>query len=174
MKRIILSGIVCLFLSVQLQAQTIPSFTGQTAENKSISIPSFCKGKYALLCFASSRKAQADLETWLNPVYNRYIAKTGFMDDAFEVDVFFVPIFGGAEGTMQSAVKRKFIESAQPDLWPHLVFCEKGLKETLLPLNMSKEDVPYFFFLDKAGTIVYRTSGAFTDEKFDAMDDLVE
>ncbi len=157
-----------------LVSQTIPSFTGTTADNKSVSIPSVSKGKYALICFASSKKAQADLETWLDPVYNRYIAKTGFMDDMFDVDVFFVPIFNGAEGAMQEGIKRRFLETAQKDLWPHLIFCDKSLKETLGSLNMQKEDVPHFFFLDKDGKIVYRTSGAYTEEKFDAIDELVE
>lgn len=154
--------------------QTIPSFKGTTAEEKNIYIPEISKGKYLLICFASSKKAQADLESWLNPVYNRYIAKTGFMDDMFDVDVFFVPIFGGAEGAMQETIKRRFIETAQKDVWPHLVFAEKGLKEILQPLKMENEALPYFFFLDKSGKIVYRTSGAFSEEKFDAIDDLVE
>lgn len=173
MKKIVvaLSVLFCCQVAV---GQTIPTFIGSTAEDKSLSIPEVSKGKYALICFASSKKAQADLESWLNPVYNRYIAKTGFMDDMFDVDVFFVPIFGGAEGTMQATIKRRFIETAQKDVWPHLVFAEKGLKETLAPLKMDNESVPYFFFLDKDGKIVYRTSGAFSEEKFDAIDDLVE
>ena len=173
MKKIVvaLSVLFCCQVAV---GQTIPTFSGSTAEDKVLTIPEVSKGKYALICFASSKKAQADLESWLNPVYNRYIAKTGFMDDMFDVDVFFVPIFSGAEGTMQATIKRRFIETAQKDVWPHLVFAEKGLKETLAPLKMDNESVPYFFFLDKDGKIVYRTSGAFSEEKFDAIDDLVE
>lgn len=168
-----LLSIFCVLSLLDLHAQTIPSFSGSTAENKNVNIPEISKGKYALLCFASSKKAQADLETWLNPVYNRYIAKTGFMDDMFDVDVFFVPVFGGAEASLQATVKKKFIETAQKDVWPHLVFADKGLKETLAPLNMSNDAIPYFFFLDKDGKIVYKTSGAFTEEKFDAIDELV-
>ncbi len=172
--RILISVITITFHCYYLSAQTIPAFNGTTAENKSISIPDDSEGRYALICFASSRKAQADLETWLDPVYNRYIAKTGFMDDMFDVDVFFIPVFSGAEGSMQESVRKKFVETAQRDLWPHLVFCDKGLKEILKPLNMTRDELPYFFFLDKSGKIVYRTSGAFTEEKFDAIDELVE
>ena len=57
----------------------------------------------------------------------------------FDVDVFFVPIFGGAEGAMQETIKRRFIETAQKDVWPHFVFAEKVLKETLVPLKMENE-----------------------------------
>jgi len=175
MKVRMLISILCFTLFADYaSAQTIPAFSGTTAENKNISIPRDSNGRYALICFASSRKAQADLETWLDPVYNRYIARTGFMDDMFDVDVFFIPVFSGAEGSMQESVRKKFIETAQHDLWPHLVFCDKGLKEILKPLNMTRDELPYFFFLDKTGKIVYRTSGAFTEDKFDAIDELVE
>lgn len=168
-----MSVMLCL-MAAFTKGQTVPSFTGTTAGNKQIDIPSASMGKYALLCFASSRKAQADLETWLDPVYNRYIAKTGFMDDMFDVDVFFIPVFGGGEGALQATVKRKFRETAQADLWPHLVFADGNMKEVLSTLKMSDESVPHFVFLNKDGKIVYRTSGAYTEEKFDAIDDLVE
>jgi hypothetical protein len=154
-------------------AQSIPAFSGSTAENKNINIPASCKGKFALICFASSKKAQSDLESWLDPVYNHYIAKTGFMDDMFDVDVYFIPVFSGAEGAMTASIKRKFMENSQKDLWPHVLFCEKGLKETLSSLKMDREDIPYFFLLDKVGGIAYRTSGPYTEEKFDAIDELI-
>jgi len=174
MLRIILIGLLFCLNVFTTEAQSIPAFGGTTAENKQINIPSASLGKYALLCFASSKKAQADLETWLDPVYNRYIAKTGFMDDMFDVDVFFIPVFGGGEGAMQATVKRKFRETAQADLWPHLVFADGNLKEIMASLKMSDQSVQYFFFLNKEGKIVYRTSGSFKEEKFDTIDDLVE
>ncbi|MBP6403585.1 MAG: hypothetical protein KA281_10360, partial [Bacteroidia bacterium] len=65
-------------------------------------------------------------------------------------------------------------ENAQQDLWPHILFCENDLSAVQSALNMTKDNVPYFFLLDKSGQIVYRTSGAYTEEKFDAMDDKVE
>jgi hypothetical protein len=173
MSKIILILLVLFNTSGETFSQTIPSFTGLSAEDKKINIPESSKGKYALICFASSKKAQADLESWLNPVYNRYIAKTGFMDDMFDVDVFFVPVFSGAEGTMEATIKKRFRETAQKDVWPHLIFADKGLKEILAPLKMTNESVPYFFFLDKTGKITYQTSGAFSEEKFDAIDELV-
>ena len=130
--------------------------------------------KRQLLCFAASNKSQADLETWLEPVYNHYIAKTGIMDAAYDVNVFFVPVFKGANAAMKSTLKQKFRENAQQDLWPHILFCENDLSAVQSALNMTKDNVPYFFLLDKSGQIVYRTSGAYTEEKFDAMDDKVE
>src|SRR6187200_2022966 len=84
---------IILFVSVyQVKAQVIPPFTGETLENKQVTIPSDTKGKYTFLCFASGMKAQKDLETWLDPVYNKFIAKTGLMDEFYDVNVFFIPV----------------------------------------------------------------------------------
>ena len=117
-------------------SQTIPEINGETGDNDRIKIPQDLKGKYSLLCFASSQKAQTDLESWLDPVYQKYIAKTGLMDDMYDVNIYFIPI----------------------------------LKE----LKMEKSEVPYFLLLDKDTKIIYRTSGSYNEEKFDAIDDLIQ
>ncbi|MBL0257988.1 MAG: hypothetical protein IPQ03_10920 [Bacteroidetes bacterium] len=166
-------ALLCGFTVIS-RAQSVPTFQGTTADNKKVSIPSEVNGKYTLLCFAASNKSQADLETWLEPVYNHYIAKTGIMDAAYDVNVFFVPVFKGANAAMKSTLKQKFRENAQQDLWPHILFCENDLSAVQSALNMTKDNVPYFSLLDKSGQIVYRTSGAYTEEKFDAMDEKVE
>ena len=70
-------------------------------------------------------------------------------------------------------MKNKFKESAQADLRPHVLFCDKDGKTVLEKLNMNNKEIPYLFLLNKEGQIVYRTSGAFTDEKFDAIDELI-
>jgi hypothetical protein len=155
-------------------AQSIPEFSGNTADNKPVQLPEQLKGKFSLLGFASSMKAQTDLETWLDPVYQKFIAKTGLMDDLYDINVFFIPIFTGTNITFAASMKKKAKEYVQEDLKEHLLFCTEKGKEIIEKLNMSEKDVPYFFLLNKEGKIVYRTSGAFSDSKFDTIDDLIE
>jgi predicted transcriptional regulator len=38
---------------------------------------------------------------------------------------------------------------------------------------MDQKDIPYIFVLDKDGKIIYQTSGAYSDEKIEKMDELV-
>ncbi|MCX6273748.1 MAG: hypothetical protein NTV09_00900 [Bacteroidetes bacterium] len=163
-----------LCLTGLLFGQTVPPFTGETLENKTITIPSDTKGKYTLLCFASSMKAQEALEGWLDPVYNKFIAKTGLMDDFYDLNVFFIPVFKGSNASMQGTVKKKFNETAQADIKGHVLFCNSDLGEVTTALHLQNDDTPYFFLLDTTGNIVYHTSGAFSEEKFDALDDKIE
>lgn len=174
LKKSILLFVCLLSLRVSVPAQTIPFISGVTANDQPVRLPDAVKGKYAVLCFASSKDAQKDLETWMEPVYNHYIAKTGIMDDAFDVEVYFIPVFKGANAAMMESLKRRFRETAQQDLWPHVLFSKQDMKGILQDLKISDERVPYFFLLDKEGKIAYRTSGAYSEEKFDQLDDKIE
>jgi hypothetical protein len=163
------------FLLLFLHAQgQLPPIQAETADNKTVSLPADLQGKYSLLAFASSMKAQDELETWLDPVYQKFIAKTGLMDDMYDVHVFFIPILTGTNVSFATSMKKKFRESAQADLQNHVLFCREDGKDILDLLKMHDRNVPYFILLDKEGNIIYRTSGRFSDEKFDAIDDLIE
>ena len=159
---------------ILLLAQTIPVINGITAENKPIKIPQDLKGKYSLLCFASSLKAQADLESWLDPIYQKFIAKTGLMDDAYDINLFFIPIVTTSNAAFANSMKKKLKENTQTDLLPNILFCQGNEEEILKQLNMLKSDIPHFILLDKNANIIYRTSGKYTEEKFDAIDELIE
>jgi hypothetical protein len=166
---------ILIFLSVfQLKAQTIPTFNGETLENKKVTIPDDTKGRYAFLCFASSMKAQKDLEGWLDPVYNKFIAKTGVMDAFFDVQVFFIPVLKGSDAAMQESVRKKFGETAQEDVRGNVLFCKGDLTEVTTALHIQNENAPYFFLLDPEGKIIYRTSGTFSEKKFDEIDEMIE
>ena len=173
MKSIILSLSAFFILNV-CAAQIIPTFSGETLENKQVTIPNDTKGKYAFLCFASSMKAQKELETWMDPVYNKFIAKTGVMDAFFDVQVFFVPVFKGSDASIQETVRKKFNETAQDDVRGNVLFCKGDLTQVMTALHIQNENAPYFFLLDPEGKIIYRTSGAFSEKKFDEIDEMIE
>lgn len=166
--------ILILSFPIILLAQTIPDINGMTAENKQIKIPQDLKGKYSLLCFASSLKAQADLESWLDPIYQKFIAKTGLMDDAYDLNLFFIPIATTSNAAFANSMKKKLKENTQADLLPNILFCQGNEEEILKQLNILKSDKPHFILLDKNAKIIYRTSGKYTEEKFDAIDELIE
>jgi hypothetical protein len=156
-----------------LLAQTVPSFSGETLAQKTITIPEETNGKYTFLCFASSMKAQKELETWLDAVYNHFIAKTGMMDEFYDVNVFFIPVFKGQNASMRETVRKKFGETAQDDIRGNVLFCKSDLAEVTTALNL-QDNTPSFFLLDKQGKIIYRTTGAYTEKKFDEIDEKIE
>lgn len=161
-------------IPILLFAQIIPDINGITAENKKIQIPQNLIGKYSLLCFASSQNAQGDLEGWIEPIYQKFIAKTGLMDSVYDLNIFFIPIVTTSNTVVAKTMKKKLKENTQVDFHPYLLFCQGNEEEILKQLKMLKSDIPHFFLLDKNANIIYHTNGKYTEEKFDAIDELIE
>ncbi len=173
MKKITLLFVI-LLACILTKAQEIPVIAGETINNKKINLPVDLKGKYSLLCFASSSKAETDLQSWLDPVYQKFIAKSGIMDDMYDVNVFFIPVLTGTNFTFAGSMKKKFKENTQEDLQSHVIFCNEEGKNILAALQMDKSDAPHIFLLNKECKVVYQTTGGYTEEKFDHIDDLLE
>jgi len=87
--------------------------------------------------------------------------------------VYFVPLFAGVNKAAYEPSLKKFRKSASPDIVEHVVFSKVDLDPLKETLGMSEKDIPYFFLIDASGKVVYRTQGAFTDAKLEAIEDLL-
>ncbi|HMC96875.1 MAG TPA: hypothetical protein VKG92_04440 [Flavobacteriales bacterium] len=153
--------------------QAFPTLEGETAKGAAISLPLPNPKGYTLIGLAYSQKAQPLLEEWYEPAYLRFVAKHGLFAGAYEVDAFFVPLFVGLKKTAYEPSMRKFRESASPEIVDHVVFSKAELEPLKAALGMADKDIPYFFVLDRQGRIIHRTDGAFTDEKLEAIEDVL-
>lgn len=171
---------VCTFLlagGLSVFAQTgqqFPALKGETMNDKTLSIPDDTKGKFTVVCLAYSEDAEKELRTWFEPAYEKFIAKSGMMDDAFDTQLFFVPMFTGAKAAAAGTAKKQIIKDTDPSLHPHILLYKGDMKTYQTALKMDDKKKPYIFLLDKTGKIVYSTSGSFSEEKMDAIDDLIE
>lgn len=109
MKAILLTFAVgCFAFAVHAQTGSeFPELTGETLSEEVLTIPTDTRGKYTLVGLASSEKAEEFLRGWYEPVYNKFIAKTGMFDDMFDVNVFFVPMFSGSKKIGKGKVMKK-------------------------------------------------------------------
>ncbi|TND08417.1 MAG: hypothetical protein FD123_2213 [Bacteroidetes bacterium] len=153
--------------------ESFPSLKGETMNDKTITLPSDCKGKFTIVCMAYSEDAENDLKTWFTPAYEKFIAKTGLMDDAFDVNLYFVPMFTGVKAAAAGAAKKQIVKDTDPTLHPHVLLYKGDLDAYKKSLKMDDKKKPYIFLLDKTGKIIYATSGAFSEEKMDAIDDKI-
>ena len=176
MKKIIYLFILLFISKTDIKAQTtgmpFPELTGETLTDKKIIIPTDTKGKFTLIGLACSRTAEADMQKWLNPVYNKFVTKTsGMMDAGYDVNTYFVPIYSGLAQVTESIGKKNMKESTDKAFYPYLVFYKGGFKKYMEELKLKDKETPYFFLLDKDGVIVYSTSGKYTDGKMSEIED---
>jgi hypothetical protein len=54
------------------------------------------------------------------------------------------------------------------------LFYKGDLKPYKESLDFEKKDIPYFFVLDVSGKILYATTGKFTEDKMDHIEDVLE
>lgn len=160
----------------QVVGKTFPPMTAETVDDKKIRLPESVVGKYTLIGLAYSKKSEAELNSWFQPVFGKFIQKsTGlFSGFAYDVNVYFIPMFTGVNAAATGTAKRKAAKSIDPQLLPYVLFYRGELKTYKESLDFEKKDIPYFFVLDPEGKIVYATSGKYSEEKMEAIEEKIE
>lgn len=172
--------IVWLAMSVNSFSQVIgkpfPALEAETVDDTKVRIPDDTKGKYTLIGLAYSKKSEDDLNSWFEPVFYKFIQKTkGLMAGfGYDVNVYFVPMFTGINAAATGTAKKKAAKNIDPQLLPYILFYKGELKTYKQELDFEKRDIPYFFVLDPEGKIVFATSGAYTEEKMDQVEEVIE
>ena len=179
MKRVsllIFATVLTLSAMAQVTGKMFPAMEVETVEDKKVNLPQDVKGKYTLLGLAYSKKSEDELNSWFQPVFEKYIQKTkgvlaGF---TYDVNVYFVPMFTGINAAATGTAKRKAIKNIDPQLLPYVLFYKGELKPYKETLEFDKKDVPYFFVLDPTGKIVHATIGKYTEDKMDEIEAVLE
>lgn len=179
--KVFLTAITCLFLfsgvvMAQVIGTTFPAMTAETVDDKKVELPGSVKGKYTLIGLAYSKKSESELNTWFQPVFGKFIQKSNgiFSGFTYDVYVYFVPMFTGVNAAATGTAKRKAAKSIDPQLLPYVLFYKGELKTYKSALDFEKKDIPYFFVLDPRGKIVYATSGKYSADKMDEIEEKIE
>jgi hypothetical protein len=178
--KIVLGFVLALIGSFSTNAQVLnrifPDLVAQTVDDKVVTLPKDAAGKFTLLGLAYSKKSEDDLNTWFEPVFGKFIQKpTGLMAGmGYDVNVYFIPMFTGINAAATGTAKKKAAKSMDPQLLPYLLFYKGDLKPYKDALDFDRRDTPYFFVLDANGKILYATSGAYSDDKMDAIEAVID
>jgi hypothetical protein len=173
---LMIAFVVASMANAQVVGKMFPNMEAETVEDKKVVLPDEANGKFTLIGMAYSKKSEDELNSWFQPVFEKFIQKTSGLLAGFgyDVNVYFVPMFTGINAAATGTAKRKALKNIDPQLLPY-VLCYKGeLKPYKDALDFEKKDMPYFFVLDKSGKIVYATSGKYTTAKMDQVESVLE
>lgn len=177
-----LNFLIALFLAfsgaamAQVTGKPFPQLVAETAENEEVTLPGAVQGKYSVIGLAYSKKSEDDLNTWFEPIYNKFIRESTGLFSSFQhdVNVYFVPMFSGVNAAATGVAKKKALKNLDERLLPYILFYKGSLKPYKDELAFEKKDVPYLFVLDEDGEIVYATTGAYSDKKMVEIESLLE
>ena len=179
LKKIILFA-VFVVAGFQASAQVgsdFPQIKGETVEDQKISIPENTRGKYTLVGMAFSKKSDDELQSWFKPVYSRFLQDSGnaglFADFAYDVNVYFIPMFSGLKKAAVGAAKKKALKKVDEELHPHILFYAGEISSYRDALQLEEKDQPYFFVLNKEGKVVYATSGQYSAKKMEEVEEVL-
>lgn len=165
-------------ISARAQSPTGSAFPGMDTESltgqKQI-LPNHAAGKYTLLGMAFSKKSEDELNSWMGPVYERFLSVPDgglgqlFSMYAYDVNIYFVPMYTGVNTVAAGTAKKQAIRHLDQRLHSHVLFYTGKLQPYKEALGFDRRDTPYFFVLNENGIIVYATSGAYSEQKMDRI-----
>jgi hypothetical protein len=155
-----------------LAAQQFPDVSLENLSGELTEFPAAVEGTYTLVGIGSSKRAEEELRTWQEPVYNKFIAKTGFMDDLYEVEVVFIPVFTGAMKATKNKVIKTLREENHPLVGDHL-WIYSGDWKVFESLGLEDKGTPLFLLLDPQGRAVWKKEGAFRQEYFTEIEEIL-
>ena len=167
----------CVFRAIaQVIGTSFPEMIAETVDDKKVTLPLDVSGKYALIGLAYSKKSEDELNSWFSPIFNKFIRKPeGMMAGmGYDMNVYFVPMFTGVNAAATGTAKKKALKNTDPQLLPYILFYKGELKKYKEALDFERRDIPYFFILDPEGKIIYATSGAYSEAKMDALEEVIE
>ncbi len=170
MKSVSVIAVLSCFAFTLNQGTTFPLMQGETLDGKTVSLPSVCRGKKAVIGLAYSEKAQEALASWHEPMFDKFVAKVGMFDGDYDVRLFFVPMFIGLKQAAYQTTLKKLRSENRKDLYPYVVFYKGELEPYDSELGMKDKTLPYFFVLDEQGKILYNCTGGYSDKKMEDIE----
>lgn len=156
-------------LAFSQKGSAFPELTTEDLKENTVTLPDAFGSRFALIGLATTKKAEEELRTWQKPVYNKFVTKTGMMDEMFDVAVYFVPVFTGASKAAKGKVVKQLKKNNESLVSDHLLIYS-GDKSSLSVLNLDEKKSPYFFLTDPSGTIVWMTEGPFRQKHLEAIE----
>ncbi len=158
----------CLLMGVMLSAnaQTFPTLSGMTLEDKAITLPTATAGKYTLLVLTYSAKASEQIAPWFDNLYDYFL-----MDPDYDMHMYIVPMISGAKSLIAGKIEKQLKKGVQAGYKKHFVLYQGDIDGYKKTLRMDDKDIPYVFLLDKTGKIIYQTAGNYSDTQLDKIEE---
>ncbi len=174
MKKITTVFALCLSMSFFAQKGPFPTLAGHTLEGGAISLPLAGTKKFTIVGICFKRSAEDNLKTWIQPMYDTFVAKakgTDYFDVAnyYDVNYYFIPLISGFKKAASD-----FKAATQKDLWKNVIDCDTDIKLLKEKLKPADEGIPYFYVIDTNGKIVEVVSGKFSEDKMDKIQDAID
>ncbi|MFT6175087.1 MAG: hypothetical protein ACJAZC_001013 [Cryomorphaceae bacterium] len=160
------------FSGMLLGQNSFPSVTTETIQGETVNVPQVFEGSFVFIGIGTGKKAEEELKTWQVPVYNKFVAKTGLMDNMYDVKVCFLPLFTGAMKMAKNQVVQKLQENNEKLVLDN-VYVYSGEREPFVNFGVDDKKQPYFYLLNPKGEVLWEGKGSFRQTYFDRIEEIL-
>ncbi len=160
--------------SMGFSQQKFPSIETTSLTDQTVQFPEEVNNKPTLVALIFSNKAQDDLNSWLEPIYQQVLDKNGMGQLVYDCNMKLIVAFTGARKAAANKVEKELKKASDKEYLKHVLLYEGDFSLFKEPLqNPSKKEV-YFFVIDENGKIQEIESGRYSQRKFDKLSTFIE
>lgn len=177
MQHLLFIMVFCFAGMCKLTAQngvSFPDLPGEYLSGTQAVLPNAPREKMLLVGMAYSKKAEDDLRSWYQPMYDSFVLKRGIMDSMYDIDLCFVPMFTGIKQSVYEKAMKELRNENRSDLHPYILFYKGELKPYVEQLKMDDKSLPYFFLIDRQGKVIFSTSGSYSERKKEQLEEALD
>jgi hypothetical protein len=148
----------------------LPTIKAKSLAGGEVTLPT-ANGKATVLGLAFSPKAEGDLKTWMQPIYDTFLAKHEGVFEAgnFDGNVYLLAMLSGAASLGGKSLQDKAAKGTDAELRPHVLLTTQDAAEVAKAINATDKTKPYFVVLDATGHVKSVVSGTYTEAKMDEL-----
>ncbi|MAY83779.1 MAG: hypothetical protein CMP59_06550 [Flavobacteriales bacterium] len=151
-----------------------PTIKVSDLNEDSLTIPEDSKGKFTLVGVAFSEDAQNDLYTWSDPVFQKFMNDNNLNSLVYDPNVYLILMFTGVNSIAANKAKEKIEAGTDESLKDNIVIYKGKMEDYRKKLKMKDRKLPYFFVLDKEGTIIYECKGRYQYDILEKVGEMIE
>lgn len=143
-----------------------PTVTADSLAGTKESIPESCRGKVTLVAVAFLRESQSQLDSWLNPFYEKFGKRDGFM-------FYEIPMISSGYKFMKFVIDGGMRGGIPSFKHKHVVTMYGDVEKYLTALHLDPR-YGYAFLLDREGAIRFQAQGYATEQSLKELFDKAE
>jgi hypothetical protein len=138
-----------------------PNVTADSLAGTKESIPESCRGKVKLVAVAFLRESQSQLDSWLNPFYEKFGKRDGFM-------FYEIPMISSGYKFMKFVIDGGMRGGIPSFKHKHVVTMYGDVEKYLTALHLDPR-YGYAFLLDREGIIAFQAQGSATGQSLQEL-----
>ncbi len=138
-----------------------PEVTAKTLDGNKVTVPDEARGKVTLIAVAFLRENQSQLDSWLNPFYEKF----GSRDDIMFYEI---PMISGGYRFMRPIIDGGMRGGLPKFKHKHVVTMYGDVEQYIQALSLDPRS-GYAFLLDREGSIRWQEKGFATDHTLQSL-----